>query len=212
MLKMNCYLSKIVIVILSIFFISCDNEDKLRISSLEKLEEVKALAIEQFGGDFEIHKLTLYSEDDLTNNLGEIKISYFKEDKELYSRIYNVKTYGDEKNLEDEKMFEVITRYRSKYQKPEGHGKIKIKDLDFTRVMSDLNLGLNEYGDDIGSWSINNYTFHIEPKTNIVTTDFVLQITPAENATSLEGKRIVTNYYEMHIEIDSKGKLIVKDY
>jgi len=52
---------------------SC-GEDKLQISSKEKLAKVKQLAVKQFGADLEIHKLDIPSNEDLSNNLGDITI------------------------------------------------------------------------------------------------------------------------------------------
>jgi len=209
-LQMKNLFLKITLVLLPVFFISCGSESKLRISTSEDLEKVKALAIEQFGEDIEIYELGLTQGEDLSNDLGSIDIWYHKDDKKKYSNAYNVQTYGDAPNLRGEKLHESTTKFIPKWDRPENKGKLKIKDIDFDKILVDLETALDQI-EDLGTWSLKSYTSKVAPKTNRLTSRFTVQITPSENATNLEGRNIVTNYYEYTFEVNEEGELLVKD-
>jgi len=205
---MNKLRISIVTLLLTVLLTSC-SESKLVISSNEELKKVKELTIDQFGADLEVYKLSLSSNEELSNYLGQLEVAYFKQDGEKYSNQYSVNVIGNQPNLRGEEMHKSISKFKSKFDKPESYGKVKVKDIDFNRVIKDIDTALKEIKD-IGNWYIEKYTFNVSPDNNSITSSFVLQVTPSEGATNLEGKRIVTNYYEYTCEIDSKGKLTWK--
>ncbi len=199
-------------LLLSVLLVSsCSDDNKISIITNEGLVKLKDLAVNQFGENTEIYSFAISSQDDLNENLGSMTIEYFKEDKEIYSNTYNVVAYGDESNLMGEEKKEQITKFRPKWKTPEGNGKIKIKDIDLANVLPNILKAKEMLGDDVGNIYIKHYTVKAEPETNAITARFNLQFTPKENATSLEGKNIVTNYYEADFEVNANGEVILKE-
>lgn len=207
MKKLNYFFALLCFVCIT----SCGDSNDINLTTEEGLSDIKELAIAQFGGDLEVFSFSLYAVDDLNDNLGSMSISYFKEDGEIYRNTYNVITYNDEPNLVGEKKEEQITKFRPKWKTPEGNGKIKIKDIDFASILPNILKAAELLGDEAGSIYAKNYDFKAEPETNAIVSSFELQFTPSENATTLEGRNIVTNYYEQDFEVSADGEVTIKE-
>ncbi len=208
---MNIKKSNYLIILLSVFTItSCGKNEKINLTTDEGLIKLKELVIEQFGEDLEIYSFSMSSKEDLSDDLGGMTISYFKEDGEIYSNTYNAVVYGEESNLEGEKKKEQITKIRAKWNTPEGNGKIKLKNLSFENIIPNIRKAMEILGDNVGTAYIKNYEIKAEPKTNAIISNFKLQFTPLKNATHLEGKRIITEYREAYFQVNANGDVNLK--
>ena len=200
------------ILLLSLTLItSCSDDSKISIITNEGLVKLEQLTIEQFGGETEVYSFSIYSEEDLSAHLGSMTIEYFKEDREIYANTYNAITYGEEPNLTGEEKREQITKFRPKWKTPEGNGKIKIKDIDFGHIIPNILTAKEILGDNVANVYIKYYDIKVEAETNALIANFKLQYTPEENATTLEGRNIVTNYQEADFKVDVNGEVILKE-
>lgn len=204
-------LNYFILLLSTVLMTSCGESNEINIVTNEGLVKLKELAVTQFGENQEVYSFSMYSEEDLNQNLGSMSIKYFKEDSEIYSNTYNVITYGEDPNLTGEEKQEQITKFRPKWNTPEGNGKVKVKDLDFASILPNILKAKELLGDNVGNIYIKNYYIKAEPKTNALTANFKLQFTPTDNATSLEGRNIVTNYYEADFEVNANDEVILKE-
>lgn len=201
---------KITFILVMLLITSCSSDkDTIRISTLEGLQAAKQLAITSFGADLEVYRFELYSKEDLNSDLGSITIKYLKDGK-LFSRRYTTKTNYVEATLEDEKLLN--DAFQKKIHIKNTQGKLKISDLDVDAMFSNVNKGvvLIEEEMEIDNYQVREYYVEADSKTNKVSSDFEIHVTEPNNET-IEGRNIVTNFYEVEFKADENGEITIKD-
>ncbi|MDO6492497.1 MULTISPECIES: hypothetical protein [unclassified Cellulophaga] len=201
---------KITFILIMLAITSCGSDkDTIRISTLEGLQAAKQLAITSFGADLEVYRFELYSKEDLNSDLGSITIKYLKDGK-LYSRRYATKTSHVEATLEDEEA--LSDTFQKNFYIKNAQGKLKISDIDVDAMFSNINKGVVLIEDEmeIDNYQVRKYYIEANSKTNKVSSDFEIHVTEPNNET-IEGRNIVTNFYEVEFEADENGELTIKD-
>ncbi|MDY7394110.1 hypothetical protein UMM65_02575 [Aureibaculum sp. 2210JD6-5] len=199
-LKKN--LLKITAICLVFTLFSCSGSDAPQMNTKEGLEKIKSIAVEKFGGDLEVNSLNLSSQQDLNSDLGFIIVNYLKDDKP-HSRMYVEKTEHTDAKLNDE---EAKSGNKDRYQ-----GKMKISDLDTNKIIANIDKALAIMGEDVKEHHLKSYIINVDPKTNAITANFELHVTQKGEGTSIEGRNIVTNFYEANFEADAEGNVVMTD-
>lgn len=192
-------LLNITAIVTAFTLFSCGGSDVPQMNTKEGLDKIKSLAAEKFGMDLEVSSFRLNSQQDLNSDLGFITIDYIKEDK-VYQRMFMEKTEHTDAVLNDE---EVKTDKKRDLER--NQGKLKIGDLDTSQIVAKINEALKLIGEDVEEHHIKNYYVNVDSKTNAITSNFEIHFTQKGESARLEGKNIVTNYYEANFKVDSKG-------
>ncbi|MCL5244545.1 hypothetical protein M4I21_01915 [Cellulophaga sp. 20_2_10] len=204
-------IGRIASVFMLVLITSCggSSEETIRISTPEGLAKAKELMVSSFGPDLEIYKLRLNSAEDLSSDLGTLAISYHKDGK-LYTRTYNSKTDYKEAALGEEEL--QSKNFQSAFFIKNAQGKLKVSDIDVTAIMANIDKAVALVSEEIEvkNYQVRNYYLSVDSKTNKVTADFELHVTKPDNK-SVEGRNIVTNFYEVKFSSDEEGNVTIKD-
>ena len=201
-------LLKITSICLVFTLFSCGGSDAPQMNTKDGLEKIKTIANEKFGSDMEVYSMTIYSQEDLNSSLGLVTIKYIKDGKR-YSRMYSEKTAHTEANLQDEKADS--DSFQKKLFLDKAQGKMKISDIDTDKIIANIDKALTIMGEDVATHQLRNYTINVDPKTNAITSNFELHVTQKGEGTSIEGRNIVTNFYEANFEADAEGNVEMTD-
>ncbi len=186
----------ILVSVLSMALFSCGG-GLPDLNEKDGVAQVKDIAEDQFGGDREIYSLMLATKDHLTSDLMMIHVGYTKDDKN-YSQSYLV----EQEILDDEK---------SNSFKNNGGHQIKISDIDFDQITTKYNEAvklLDEQGE-MEDYTLHNWTYRMNRNGKLEST-FTVEATKKGESAGLQGRNIVTNYYEFNFEVDENGELVVK--
>lgn len=185
----------ILVSILSMTLFSCGGGAP-NINEKEGIAEVKELMKDQFGGDREVYGFTLMTTDHLTSELLMASVNYEKEEQ-TYSQAYllNTKTLNDATK----------NRFKNRSDK-----QIKISDLDFELISTkyDEAVKLIEKEGEMEDYTLHSWIGRIG-KSGKMEASFTIEATKKGEGTSLEGRNVVTNYYEFEFEVDGDGNLQV---
>ncbi|MBJ2174492.1 hypothetical protein JBL43_09605 [Aureibaculum sp. A20] len=201
-------LLKITSICLVFTLFSCGGSDAPQMNTKDGLEKIKTIANEKFGSDMEVYSMTIYSQEDLNSSLGLVTIKYIKDGKR-FSRMYSEKTEHTEAKLQDEKADS--DSFQKKMFLDKAQGKMKIGDIDTDKIIANIDKALTIMGDDVDTHQLRKYTLNVDPKTNAITCDFELHVTQKGEGTSIEGRNIVTNFYEANFEADAEGNVVMTD-
>ncbi|QCX38895.1 hypothetical protein FF125_10780 [Aureibaculum algae] len=201
-------LLKITSICLVFTLFSCGGSDAPQMNTKDGLEKIKTIANEKFGSDMEVYSMTIYSQEDLNSSLGLVTIKYIKDGKR-YSRMYSEKTAHTEAKLQDEKADS--DSFQKKLFLDKAQGKMKISDIDTDKIIANIDKALTIIGEDVATHQLRNYTINVDPKTNAITSNFELHVTQTGEGTSIEGRNIVTNFYEANFEADAEGNVEMTD-
>ena len=123
--------------------------------------------------------------------------------------MYSEKTAHTEANLQDEKADS--DSFQKKLFLDKAQGKMKISDIDTDKIIANIDKALTIMGEDVATHQLRNYTINVDPKTNAITSNFELHVTQKGEGTSIEGRNIVTNFYEANFEADAEGNVEMTD-
>ncbi|WBU89032.1 hypothetical protein [Cellulophaga omnivescoria] len=199
---------KISFILITLLITSCSSDkDTIKISTLEGLQAAKQLAITNFGADFEVYDFELYSKGDLDSDLGRITIKYLKDGK-LYQRVYNTTTTNNKASLDDEKL--LSDAFQKSFFVKNSQGKIKISDIDIDTMFANINKGvvIIKKEMEIDNYQVRKYKIKADTKTNKISSDFEIHFTEPNNET-IEGRNIVTNFYELEFKGDENNNITV---
>lgn len=189
-------MKKIALLLCLIILASC-SDSSLTLTTKEDFTKIKEMALENFGGDTEVFQLEINAEEHLEATLGGIEVGYVR-DGVQYRRV--VRKVDVNFVLQDEN--EAITQSFIKNHQ----GKIKIKDLDFDSIETKFQEAISQISDEYEGFSLNSWEFEINNK-NEITSRFTIEATKAGETSSVQGRNIVTNYYDFVFELDKDGKL-----
>ncbi len=161
------------------------------------VSRVKEIAEDQFGGDKEIYSLMVATKDHLTSDVMMVDVSYTKDGKD-YSQSYLV----EQDNLVEEK---------SNNFKNQSGVQIKISDIDFDQISEKYKEAtklIDEQGE-MEDYTLHNWIYRMNRNGKLEST-FTVEATKKGEGVGLEGRNVVTNYYEFNFEVDENGELVVK--
>lgn len=199
-------MKKSIISILSasvIFLTSCGGGGLLggdQLNDAEGLKAIKTNLETQFGAETEVYSLTLSATDHLTSEFGDSRIQYLDNGVD-FSRLYYPtlpQPLGDAKRSSDS--------FQKEFFLKKKQGKIKIKDFDFDLIKKTFDEAVKLIPEDYVSFSLYEWSFNVD-NDNKVSADFSIEGTKKGEGTSLEGRNVVTNYYEFEFKIDEDGKI-----
>ena len=126
----------------------------------------------------------------------------FGSDMEVYSMtIYSQEDLNSSLGLVTIKYIKDGKRYSRMYSEKTAHTEAKLQDDKALTIM----------GEDVATHQLRNYTINVDPKTNAITSNFELHVTQKGEGTSIEGRNIVTNFYEANFEADAEGNVEMTD-
>ncbi len=177
-------------------FTSCEKINPNNLNTPEGVTNVKNLVSEKFGTDLSVVNLMLSASEDLSSDIGLVNVYYTKDGK-TYKRTYMDYPSVDPV-LEDEE--------ESKFHK-DAKGSVKLADLDFGMLTKYFGEATKMIGDKYEGFQMSSWTFDISDD-NKTSANFKIQATEVGEGTSMEGRNIVTNFYEFEFEVDEEGNLV----
>ena len=204
-------MKKTIITILSLstlFLTSCGDilsgGDQLNDS--EGLKTIKSLLENQFGAETEVYSLDLSSTDHLTSEFGLATISYLDKGVD-YSRSYM--TYlGPGKELQEAEA--ASESFQKEFFLKKKQGKIKLNEFDFDQILVKFNEATAMISSEYDTFTLYSWDYEVNNDGGI-SADFTIEGTKKGEGTSLEGRNIVTNYYEFQFEMNEDGEVVPKD-
>ena len=149
------------------------------------------MALSKFGEDKEVYKFSIETKDHLTSEASYLSINYLEE-KLDYGQTYYFSLNGKEKLEEPEKARD---NFQTKFFLKNKQGKVKIKDLDFNIITAKFNEGVAMISDEYESFTLHSWDYNVN-NNGEVTADFTIEARKKGESTSLEGRNVVTTYYE----------------
>ena len=201
---MNTKTLSSLIILLSLFFVSCSG-DKLSLSSPEDISKIKSIVLEKFDEDLEIYSLSLSSFKELNGEFQYAEVDYLKDGKS-YSRLYNAYP-GIKPKLEDEKMGN--ESFQTPFHLKSKQGKVKLKDISFEKIPEQATKAFELINEEFDNYVLHSYD--IDSKTNKISAIMQFHCTPNEGLTGIQGRNIVTNYYEINFDVDQNGTVTIKE-
>lgn len=184
---------------------SCGNSGN-QINSAEGLKEIKNLVEESFGEDKEIYSFSLKAKDHLTSEMGQFRIGYL-EDGVDYSRYYNT-IFGSGNELQDaEKADE---SFQKEFFLKSKQGKIKLKDINYNLIQTKYEEAIKLISEKYTDFTLYKWEYEVANDGSI-TADFTIEATKEGEATSMQGRNIVTNYYEFPFKMNADQSLEYKE-
>ena len=195
-----------------IFLASCGGVERIvggdgpEISNQEGLAKVKKLIEESFGPEKEVFSLSIGTKDHLTSEFGSASVGYLDNGLQ-YSHDYNV-VFGDGQELQEPKMAS------KSFQKPfflkKLQGKVKVKDFNYDQLLNKYQEAINMIPQEFESFELHEWKYEVNNQ-NKITAKFVIEGTKKGEKTSLQGRQMVTNYYQFSFKMDESGKLSLKE-
>ncbi len=190
-------IKKVLILFVGIVILSSCGTNATDLNKPESFTKIKELALSKFGGDKEIYKFSIQTKDHLTSEVSYLNISYL-EDKLDYGQMYFLSLNGKEKLEEPEKARD---SFQKKFFLKNKQGKVKIKDLDFSIIEAKYDEGIGMISNEYESFTLHSWTYNVNNKGEI-TADFTIEGRKKGESTSMQGRNIVTNYYEFPFKMN----------
>lgn len=153
---------------------------------------------DKFGGDREIYGFMLMTTDHLTSELMMASVNYEKEGQ-AYSQSYLLTT----EILNDEKK----SAFKNRSDK-----QIKVSDIDIDLISQKYaeSVKLIDEQGEMEDYTLHEWTSKMNKKGKLESS-FSVEATKKGEGIDVEGRNLVTNYYEFKFEVDGDGNLEVKE-
>ena len=176
------------------------------INNSEGIKELKTEFLENFDGEKEVNEFAITAKDHMTSEFGKAKIKYLT-DGVAYEQSYK-DNINSGKTLEDEA--KISNAFQTDFFIKQMKGKVKIKDLDFASIATKFNEACTTIPAEFENFTLYNWTFEANKKDEI-TSSFTIEASKKGEGTSVQGRNIVTNYYEFNFGVNKEGELEIKD-
>lgn len=194
---------KTLAILMTLFLVACGEKNGgLEINNAGKLPNVKQLIENSFGAEKEVFELNIEAEEHLTSTFESASVKYLEGGKQ-YAHSYN-KIMGEGKELQAPKM--ASAAFQKEFFLKKCQGKVKVKDFDYGMISTKYEEAIKMIPAEYGNFELHSWQFTVNNK-NEVSAKFVIEGTKKSEGKSLQGRNIVTNYYEFPFKMDSKGKL-----
>jgi hypothetical protein len=183
----------------------------------EGSDDIKALAEEKFGAEKEVYSFSISAKDHLTSEFGNMSIGYAEDEKKYY-QYYHV-LYGKGKLDEPKEVGGNVSKRVQKLLKKHGSNfseeasknkQVKIKDIDFDMIIKKYEEAIPLIDPDYQGFALYSWKYKVDNEGKI-SAEFTIEGTKKGEGTSMEGRNIVTNYYDFPFEMDAEGTLSFKD-
>ncbi len=145
-----------------------------------------------------------YEREELSNSMEYLQVEMVGTDGKLYTQ--NFKVGGDAQGpgeIEESRSSRAYDFASMKYISPE--------DLVPATIVDWINQAKSGLPEEYGYESLKGYTFKIDPETGERTSNFVARITETGNKRSVEGRNIVTTYYEIEFDVTADGTVVMEE-
>lgn len=168
-------------------------------NTTEGASKTQERLVKNFGGK-EVYEVDFSSRNELSSSLQSIDVKYVENDKSYSQSMYDT-TLNDPK---------VETTWAYKENKD---GKIKVEDLDLSVMPSKFAEAvkiIETETDEFHNFNLYRWDFELE-KGNKVTARFTINATKKGEGNTMQGRNIVTNYYEFNFDMDANGKVTLDE-
>lgn len=188
-------------VLLTIF--SCGNKENIYdIDKPGEILEVQKRIIEE-GGDLLAYEISINSQSELNTALDRINVVTNENATEgtLNRNSFQIIGSGEPKtSVIDNNFF--VKNYKKNDPK-------KISEIDFSIIEKYIENAKSQIPTEFIKHSI--YSYEIEFKNNKRSDEFKINCLKEGESDHVEGRDIVTNYYQFNFEINKNGEVILKD-
>jgi len=181
---------------------SCGKSDPISLNNPESITKIEELVKSSFGEDKDIHSLTIDTKDHLTSEVEDIEIGYLDNGLD-YRRSYN---FTNEEGKELAEPTKVRDNFQTKFFLRDKQGKIKIKDLDFKLITAKLDEAVKIIPEEYENFTLHSWEY-IVTNDGGLTAEFTIEATKEGEGTSVQGRNIVTNYYEFPFKMNAKKEI-----
>ncbi|WP_282080798.1 hypothetical protein [Aquimarina algiphila] len=187
------------IAIFGFLVVACSNPLKsLSINNPEDLTELKTLLTETYGEDTELYTLDITAVDHLTSDFESFSVDFNQDDIDFQQYYSNSR-----KTLDDPK--------KARIEKKGKYGKIKASGFNLDQISVKFEEAvkfIEDASDEYEDFTLYSWKFEVN-KDQKVTSYFYVEATKKGEATTREGRNIVTNYYDFRFEVDENGVLSI---
>lgn len=195
-------MKKILISILGGALLASCSSNVTDLNEPESFSKIEELAKSSFGEDLEVYAFSIGTQDHLSSEMRNISIDYL-EDGVDYERSYDL-INGEGKELEEpEKASE---SFQTEFFLRKKQGKLKIKDIDFQLINTKYEEAIALIAEDYENFTLHSWKYEVDNDGG-VTADFMVEATKKGESTTMEGRNIVTNYYEFPFKMNLKKEL-----
>lgn len=178
--------------------------EKPAISDPKEAAKLKEMMVKQFGGDKPISNFSIHAKE-MSDELEMATITFVENDK-IMDQSFLVQL-GDKQQPAKPSIVQSDFLLKQKKEAPV----MKIKDLDFAVIAPKFQEAVNQLPAEFKDGaSLNNWHFY-PVKNGKMTYNFEVHATKKGESSSMQGRRIVTNYYEFDFAVDEKGTVTMKD-
>jgi len=191
-------------------FCSCDSNLGVNIYDKEQLATLPAKINKYVKPDMQVTELTFMptSAKHFTDIMESVSITYVDPANPQRLKEMKIDLAGDK--MEDSK--EVFLNRSEFLLKKELEKAASIKNLDYIVIYTNLEKAARQVSaQELDNAGTHSYSIGMDKDPALVKHHMVLNGKPKKGATSLQGRRLVTNYYELPFTADAKGNVTMDE-
>lgn len=170
--------------------------------SVERVAETIKKHVDQ--AEYKVISAYWYEREELSNSMEYLLVEMVGADGKLYSQTFKVG--GDHQGPNE------ISESRSNRTYDfETMNHLAAEDFDATAITGYINAAKTEIPEEYSFESVHDYRLKIDAASGEKTSDFNIYVTEKGNKTSLEGRNIVTTYYEFEFEVLADGTVVMEE-
>lgn len=177
----------------------------IKMDSAESLTRV-AETIEKHidNAEYKVVSAYWYEREELSNNLEYMLVEMVGTDGALYSQTFKVG--GDNQGPAEMKE----SRSNRKYDFATMNH-LTAADFDAAQINGYIETAKTEIPEEYSFESVHGYTLRVDPANGEKTSDFDIYVTEKGNKTSVQGRNVVTTYYEIEFQVEADGTVVMED-
>ncbi|ANH80305.1 hypothetical protein A8C56_04320 [Niabella ginsenosidivorans] len=191
-----------IMLLLCLFITSCDTINGPDLQDKDGIKKVKGAVIKAFGADKKLFSLGLYARDHMNSDFFMAAVSFLENGKSMDQILYAYPREAIKPAKESPIQNAFILKDRQ--------GSVALKDLNFDQIPAKAKEAETLIPKEYKDFHLHSWIFHIN-NNNKITADFTLEAGKKGEGSKLQGRRIVSSYYEMNFTMDENGKITLKD-
>lgn len=195
-------MKKILISILGGALLASCSSSITDLNEPDSFAKIEDLAKSSFGEDKEIYSFSIGTKDHLSSEMRYISIDYLDNGVD-YERSYDL-INGEGKELEEPE--KASDSFQTKFFLKNKQGKLKVKDIDFQLINTKYEEAIGLISEDYENFTLHSWKYEVDNDGGL-TADFMVEATKKGESTTMEGRNIVTNYYEFPFKMNLKKEL-----
>lgn len=192
---------KAIILCAAITAVSCNKESSYGLENKEGLKNVKEKIIATHGTDKKVYQLNITAADHLSLDWGSSEIRFVENGKNMTQRF----TLVPVEKLHDPKP----TTIQSEFSLKDKQGSLSVQHFDFDQIDTKVKEAFNIVPKEFDNLTLHSFTYTVD-NDNKISADFVIEGKKKGESSQMQGKRIVSNYYEFRFGMDNTGKIEMK--